>query len=190
MSQLSRIQTTVRALIDDLTQTNNGETFTIATAGSSTVLTLGEPNIIAISSVTLNGVALSAATYALSGSKLTVTTTLAVNDVIVVVYTYYAKYSNSEIKSYLDGAFAYLSINNIGNFTIDESTTDKITPILTEKQERLTALITAILIKPLKSSYRTSTISVTYPEKLSKEEKIKQVIADYTFDKFGIFKIT
>ena len=188
MAILSRIQNSVRALIEDLTETHEGDTFTIASAASSATLTLSESNVIAISSVTKNGSSYSSDNYSLSGNELSINASVAVNDVFVVKYTYYSMYSNSEIKSYLEGTFAYLSINRVGNFVIDDAATDEISPIPTPKQERLIALVTAILIKPLESSYRTATVSITYPEKYSKEEKIRRAIADYS-QNIGVFDI-
>lgn len=183
--QTSRIYASIRGLISDLSTTHNGDSFTIATAGSSTVLQLSKLNPIAITSVTKNGTTVSAGSYSLSGNLLTLTTTLSVNDVIIVKYTYYSMYSNTELKEYVRASFSYISVAGIKNFTLDEATTDEISPIPSEREEQLIALITSILIKPLQSQYRSSIISIAYPEKMSKDEKIEKAIWKYGYDRVG-----
>lgn len=185
MSVISRIYASTRGLVGDLSTTHNGDSFLIATAGSSTIIQLSKLNPIAITSVTKNGTVVSSGSYSLSGNLLTLTTTLSVNDTIIVKYTYYPMYSNTELKEYVRASLSYISVAGVKDFTLDEVTTDEITPIPTEREEQLIALVTSILIKPLQTSYRSSIISISYPEKMSKDEKIEKAIWKYGYDRVG-----
>jgi len=172
MSAISRITNKIRGLVDDLSQSTT-ETFTYS---SSSVFTLGETGI-SITSVEINGTETSGYSFSTTTNKITISATLATDDVITVKYTFYAQYTNNQIYDYIDAALVYLSTYDINDFRFVDDTSFH--PYPTEKEENLIALITAILIKPNYSQYRTATVNVTYPRTKSKEEKIQDALGYY-----------
>ena len=186
MSHVSRLTTKIRALIDDLSATMT-DTFYYT---NSSTFTLTEENSIAEVSTEVNG-----NTSGITGTLDTSTNTVAVTghsfssgDAVVIQYTYYPMYSDTEIEDYTDASLVYLSISGIGNFRLNQ-TSDEITPYPSEKEENLIALITAIIIKPNFKSYRTATIRYDTPNKMSKEEKIAEAITRFKAFPRGLFDI-
>ena len=172
MSSITRIIDKTRSLINDLEQSNLDSFIYV----NSSIFTLGE-TANSITFVEINGVTTSSYSFNSSTNKITISASLTANDVVVIKYTYYAKYSDTEIKSYIDGALSHISINGIKNFMIESGL--RFYPYPTESEENLIAIITAILMKPLFNSYRTATVSVSFPERQSKEEKIADIIGRF-----------
>lgn len=182
--QLTRITQSTRAILGDSSQTSSSS-FLIPTAVSTTALTLPEVNTNTITLVTQNGVTLATNKYSLTGNILTITNTIPANAVIIVTFTYYAQRSDSEIKDAIRGALSYLAVAGAGNILLDDPVTGEFTPYLKLRQELVISMIAAIILKPLQASYRTSIMFVTFPEKMSKDQKIYDVIAKSNFCKVG-----
>ena len=181
MSAITRIITKTRALVDDLEKTTTESNIYT----SSSIFTLGETGN-SIVSVEINGVASSDYTFSTTTNKVTITANLTANDTVVIQYKYYSQFSDTEIKGYVEGALTYISLYGIKNFYLESAL--RLYPYPTEKEENLISLITAILIKPNYSRYRTATVSVEYPRNKSKEEKITEAIGYYKHsDSHGIF---
>lgn len=185
MSSITRILTKTRGLIDDLEQTTT-ESFTVV---SSEIFELGEIAN-SIVQVEVDGDT-SGVVYTLSTTtnKVTVSSpNLVANDIVKIKYKYYAKYTDTEIKSYIEGAFSYISIHGVNNFYIESAL--RIYPYPTEEEENLISIVTSILIGANYSRYRTSTVSIDYPKTKSKKEQIAEVIGYYKHCRnLGIFFI-
>lgn len=178
----------VRNLIADNEVTNGVDVFTYESSTSSKVFTLTESNISAASIVVYkNGVVWASSNYSynLNTGKLTVTGTLTAGDSLEVNYTYYTKYSDSEITGYIKAALTYLCVERYETFTVESG--DVLDPEPTEAQEHLIALVASILIKGSIKSYRTPEISITFNDNDSLELKIRKAIRQ--FDKaFGVME--
>jgi len=184
---LSRIMNKIRTLVGDLL-TDNTDYFVY---GSSATFTLSESNIESVSEVLINGEALgSGESYSFDddNNRVTVSATLYANDVVSIKYNYYPQYSDTELKSYIDGAFTYISNYGIENFRFDDDKSE-IYPYPSEKQENLIALVTAILMKPNYTRYRTATVNIEYPRSKSIEEKIEETITRYKTGSHNFFEV-
>ena len=117
-------------------------------------------------------------TYDDDTNKFTVTGTLVACDTVEVTYSYYEKYSDTELKGYIRSALYYLSNERYKVFTAESD--DILFPTATEDEENLIAVIASIIIIPPIKGYKTSEINISFPENLSKDDKIKQVIRQFS----------
>ena len=169
---IETIRNKVRALVGDFIATS----LEIFTYSNSPIFTLEEENIQEIAEVSLNDVILESGDYSFDSStnKITLSISgLSSGDIIKINYTYY-KYSNTEIDGYIKGAIIWMSIFDINQKDYEVENGD-IYPIPTNQETDLMAIIASILIKPNFSEYRLPNITVKYPEKFSKEEKIERL---------------
>jgi len=173
----------VRALIEDFLRKGK-ELFSY---DSDNIFPLTENNIIEDSGeVYRNGIKMTSG-YSIdyNVNKVTITDSLDVGDNVEIRYNYYLHYSDTEIQEYINGALIYLSINNIGAQAF-EIISGEIYPTPKDRQRRLIAIISAILIKPNLSSYVTPDFSIRFTTNESKDVKIKKTIRDYK-RRLGIF---
>ena len=148
---------------------------------TSKVFTLTEANIDVTSLACYkNGTLWAAANYSYSATtgKVTVTGTLTAGDVLEFVYNAYAKYSDNELRGYIRAALGYLAIEKYKTFVSRSDNT--IYPTPTENEEYLISFISAVLIKGAISSYKTPEITVNFNDKMSKEDKIRQAIRQFS----------
>ena len=156
---------------------------------TSKVFTLTEPNIDVTTLVCYkNGAAFLAVTsgpspvtnwtYSAVTGKVTVITALVAGDILEFVYNAYAKYSDNELRGYIRAALGYLSVEKYKTFVAKSD--NLIAPTPTEAEEYLIAFIAAVIIKGSIGSYKTPEISITFNDKMSKEEKIKQAIRQFS----------
>ena len=170
----------LRNLIEDNLITTGRDVFTFEASTSSKIFTLTEANI---SSATIivykNGVvwASSNYTYSTTTGKLTVTGTLTAGDSLEIVYSFYAKYSDSELRGFIKAAITYLAVEKYGTFAVKSD--DVIFPTPNESEENLLALIASILIKGDIVSYRTPELTMSFERGLSKEKKIKKFVRQF-----------
>jgi hypothetical protein len=183
MNDLTSIAVTTRTLVNDDEQTGND----VFVYTSSSVFTLTEKNVNAISSVMVNGTE-SGVTYTedLATSRVSITSNLNVDDVVDITYTCYSNYSTSEIYGYIKSAIVHLCVNNGGTFTLDGT---DIYPEPTASESNLIALVASILIDPKNISYRMPDIAVSVPKDLNTNDKIRKVIAIYKKDSTGLMFI-
>lgn len=170
----------LRNLILDGLHTDGKDSFTYESATSSKIFTLTEANVSATTIVVQkNGVVWAATNYSYSSTtgQITVTGTLTAGDALLVVYSYYAKYSDTELQGFIGAAISYLSVCKYGCFAIRPPTL--IFPTPTEDEENLIAVIAAILIKGDVVSYRTPEINVYFEKGDSKEVKIRKFIRQF-----------
>ncbi len=167
----------IRALIEDLSESNT-EVFTYTT---SAIFTLAEPNIIAISEVTKNGVALGDSDYSFSATtnKVTVTATLAADDEIEINSTCYLKYSETELREFIRAALIYCSLWGTKDFELEDDGDDSYTfePTPNQKELDMIALVTSIIIKPNYTKYELKGVVVMeFPKNIDKDSKIRKTI--------------
>ena len=169
-----------RDLIGDNLITTGRDVFIYESITSSKIFTLTEANITASTIVVYkNGVLWAGTNYSYSATtgKLTVTGTLVAGDSLEVDYSYYAKYSDTELQGQIRSAISYLSVEKYGTFAV--KTDNIIFPTPTAGEENLIALIAAILIKGDLVGYRTPELIMTFERGDSKEKKIKKFVRQF-----------
>ena len=170
----------LRNLIGDNLITTGRDVFTFESITSSKIFTITESNVSAASIIVLkNGVVWAASNYSYSATtgKITVTGTLAAGDSLEVDYSYYQKYSDTELQGFIKGAISYLAVGKYGTFAVKSDSI--IFPTPTEAEENLLALIASILIKGDVTHYRTPEITINFEKSDSKEKKIYKIITQF-----------
>jgi len=177
---LSRIKTKVRSLVGDTEKTTN-EPFEYT---GSNVFTLTESNVTEVTKVTIDGNELGSGesfTFDSETNTVTVTATLTSGQVITIYYKYQC-FSDTELEAFITSSLIQLSVNKYLRegepYRMEESSgeVNTIYPTPDEKDENLIAFVASILIKPNYSQYRLPTLSISYPVKLCKDEKITRAI--------------
>ncbi len=169
-----------RNIIEDNLITTGRDVFTFESSSSSKIFTLTENNVSVSSIIVLkNGVVWSASNYNYSSTtgKLTVTGSLSAGDSLEVDYSYYNKYSDSEIRGHIKASISYLSVEKYKTFAVKSD--NIIFPTPTESEENLIAVISSILIKGSIRSYKTPELTITFLENESKEAKIRHSINQF-----------
>jgi len=97
-------------------------------------------------------------------------------------FGYYAKYSDSELTSYIESTLAYFVQKRYKKLFVMNSNDEIITynginP--TKNEEMIIARITAIMIEPQNVNIRTKGMSISAVENMSKSEQIDRVFADW-----------
>lgn len=168
---LDNIITKIRALIEDLGETNT-EAFEYTT---SKVFTLLEDKKVTIVKVRKNDLPLaSGETYSYDDdtAEITIVADLITKDIITVQYTNY-KYSDSELKEYIRASLVWLSIFSYceGDYELE---TDDIVPTPSNKTLDLISIIASILINPDWVKKRVDGVStVDYPRTMTKNKQIE-----------------
>jgi hypothetical protein len=171
----------IRDLVGDGLITNGNDTFEYI---SSKVFTLTSPNAdVDTIKVYKNGtlVASSNYTYDSNTAMLSYTGTIVVGNIIQITYSYYTKYSDNELASYLRNALYYLGVVQYKTFTIESG--DLLSPTPSVNEESLIAIVASILMKGNIRSYRTPEISITFGDEsggsLSIDQKIRQLVSQF-----------
>ena len=176
---LESIITKIRALVTDNSQ-SGFETFIYTT---SPIFTIAQNNL-TIVKVLLDGNVTTDYTFDTVTNKITITATgLETSFVIEVDYTYF-KYSNTELDGYIRSALVFLSVySKDDNFEFElegESAGDsEVVPTMDSHTGDLVSLVASILIKPSYISYKLPNLTVTYPVKMPKEERIEKLIGKF-----------
>lgn len=178
---LDKIITKIRALIEDAAQSD----FELFEYTDFAFFPLCE-DVISVTSVLKNGVELSSGDYNFdtTTNKLEVTASLTSGDKIEVRYTYY-KYSEAELKRFVNNACIWISVNKYRDFDFDLDNEDFFTTPTNDECD-LIALVASVLIKPNYQKYSLPNKSVTYPRRTTKEEKIRKIINNFK-SSLGIF---
>jgi hypothetical protein len=168
----------IRALVEDF-PTNDVEVFNYT---NSNIWTIRQQNINDILKVLVNGSELQSGSdysFDTETNKLTIIGgTFELNDIIEVDFNF-SKYSDSVLKEYIRAALTWLSIYDYSTDTYKLRSDDVIVPDLSEPENKtsdLICIVTSILIKPNYMHYRTPNFAVNYPNKMSQEEKIREII--------------
>ena len=171
-----------RALSEDMLN-HSVEVFTYS---NSPIWTLAEPHIFAITQVLLNGNTLISGqgfSWNPVSNKITFTgIDFVTTDVIEVDYSF-TKYSDTEIMEYIRAALVWLSIYDYSTDTFHLRTDGIIVPTPEPKTLDLVCIIASILIKPNYIHYRMPNLAINYPNKMTQEEKIRDII---TYFKRGV----
>ena len=182
----------IRALIEDNLKADGIESWDFDYELKEKLIRLSEANVDEDSiAVKKNGVVWDDDNYSFNADTAEITIaessgeTLEVGDNLLVSFSYYAKYSETELESYVRAAITTLSTENYSpTFKLTNAT---LFPTATESQENLIAVVAAILIKPNLRAYRTADLQIQYNEGLSKEKKISRLVmvAKKTFGVLG-----
>jgi hypothetical protein len=170
----------LRNLIGDNLITTGRDVFTFESITSSKIFTITESNVSAASIIVLkNGVVWAASNYSYSATtgKITVTGTLTAGDSLEVDYSYYQKYSDTELQGFISAAISYLVVERYKCFAIKPP--DIIFPTPNESEENLIAVIASILIKGDITHYRTPELTINFEKSDSKEKKIHKFIRQF-----------
>jgi hypothetical protein len=182
-NQISTIARLVRALLKDRLQIDGRDTYIFQGSGSFT-LTEDYPSSATIK-VYKNGTLLSTGySYNASTNIVTISAIMATNDIILITYSFYDKYSDSEITDYIESSLCYF--NQYGyrkTFKLNDARTDVLTidgtnPTIKECYE--IAIITSINIDPQNIEIRTKDFTVTAMEKESKSDLIGKAMMQFT----------
>ena len=179
MDMVTGILLKIRSLTNDLSKPDS-ENFVYT---NSKIFTIIEPSIISVTKVEKNGADLGVSNWSYSSAtnQVTITSVLASGDIVEIFYTYY-KRSNTELKEFIRGALAWISIYSIeGESDYEYESDDTISPTPPNKTADLIAIISAILINPDYNRYSLPTISVIYNNRISKEDKIEKLINRFRF---------
>jgi hypothetical protein len=177
-----------RNIIEDNLITTGRDVYTYESTAFSKIFTLTEANISAATIIVYkNGVVWANTNYSYSSTtgKLTVTGTLTPGDSLEINYSYYTKYSDTELQGFIKSAIIYISVEKYGTFAIKSD--NIIFPTPNEGEENLIALIAGILIKGDVISYRTPELSIVFERGDSKEKKIKKIIRQFK-KTYGVLK--
>jgi hypothetical protein len=177
MDTLAEMRQTIRALIQDFVKKDT-EVFEYETGDY--VFTLQESNISEIVSVSINNVALESGQWSYSDGEITIADEsgiLSSGDIVSVKYTY-TKYSDTELDEYIRASLSYINVIDNVNYKVDS---DDIYPTPDSKMEHLICLIVAIMIKPNYTTYRLPNLTVSYPTKLDKDEKIQKLVDRFKY---------
>lgn len=169
-----------------------GDTATVSVTSDAAALPLGAKIVTKLTDNTFTVVGLNAgassgtctytivANYAYSSTtgKVTVTGNLTAGDVLEFIYNAYAKYSDNELRGYIRSAFGYLSMEKYKTFVARADNT--IYPTPSQAEVYLISFIASVIIKGSISSYKTPEISITFNDKVSKEDKIRQVVRQFS----------
>lgn len=182
-NQLSTIRRLVRAHLKDRLSPHGRDTYIFAGSASFT-LTEDYPDSTTIV-VYKNGTVLSSGwSYNSSTNILTISALLATNDIILITYSFYDKYSESEITDYIESSlcyfaqFGYRKLFKLNDARDAVLTIDGVNPTAKECYE--ISIITAINIDPKNIEIRTKDFTVTAEEKESKSDLIGKAMMQFT----------
>lgn len=121
-------------------------------------------------------------TYNSATNKVTILTTLVKNDDILIVYSYYDKYSDTELLSFIRANLVqFVSHKYDKYFYVNDSeeivTYDGVNP--TPQEANIIALVTAIDIDPKNITVKTRDFTITPEQSKSKSEQIDDVFASW-----------
>jgi hypothetical protein len=177
------IERLVRALLKDRLSTLGRDSY-IFQGSANFTLTEDFPSSATIK-VYKNGTLLSTGySFNASTNILTISSMLATNDIIVITYSFYDKYSSAEILDYIESSFLYF--NQFGyrkTFKLNDArtevlTVDGINPTVKECYQ--IAVVSSICIDPENIEIRTKDFTVTATNKDSKIELIQHALMQFT----------
>lgn len=169
-----------------------GDTATISVTSDAAALTLGAKIVTKLTADTFTVVGLNTGassgtcsytvianySYNSDNGKVTVTGNLTAGQVLEFTYDAHLKYSDNELRGYIRSAFGYLSMEKYKTFVSRSDNTVYPTP--SQDEIYLISFIASVLIKGSISSYKTPELSVTFNDRASKEDKIRQVIRQFS----------
>jgi len=119
-------------------------------------------------------------------SPVTSGVSLVSGDTIDINYSYYNKYSDNEIRGYIESALLKIAEHDYKKIFQWNTSSEAVQSINdfdpTKKEEYMIALITAVLIDPKNVSIRTKEFSITAAENKSISDQIADII--FRFNNF------
>lgn len=178
----NNIITTIRGLIKDLLNASgrNGYQY-----DSDTSFKLSSDRVSA-STITVyrNGTDITSAnwSYNANTNKVTITSTLVSQDSIIITYSFYEKYSDTEITNYIKSNLAqFTRYRYFKHFYMTDAnevvSLNEDNPTLQEGN--LISLVTAIDIDPQNIEIKTRDFSITPSENKSKSEQISELVRGF-----------
>jgi len=175
------IITTIRGIVKDIQKTDGRDAFEY---GTDTTFKLSKSYISSSGmKVYKNGTELTTGwSYNSTTNRVTITASLTSGDDIIITYSYYEKFSDTELTSYIKANLAWFTRRRYKkhfymNSNDEVVTLDGINP--TEEEGNIIAIITAIDIDPKNFRIRTPDFTIEAEETKSKSEQINEV-----FDQF------
>ena len=168
-----------------------GDVVTITTSSNTTALPLALYTVTKLTDNTFTVVGINAivtsgtCTYTITANysystvtgKITIIGTLAAGDSLEIDYSYYTKYSDTELAGYIKAAISHLSVEKYKTFAVKDD--NIIFPTPTELEENLIAIVASILVKGSIVSYRTPEFTITFERGDSIEKKIKKITRQF-----------
>jgi hypothetical protein len=182
-NSVSTILRLVRSLLKDRLNSTGRDSY-IFLGSASFTLTEDYPSSSTIKVYKNGSPLLSGWSYNVSTNILTISSLLATNDIILICYSYYDKYSDSELTDYLECAlarfaqFGYKKLFKLNDARTDVLTIDGINPDAKESYQ--IAIITSIETDSQNIEIRTKDFTVTAMEKESKSELISRALNQFT----------
>ena len=182
-NSVSTILRLVRSLLKDRLNITGRDSY-IFLGSASFTLTEDYPSSSTIKVYKNGSPLLSGWSYNSSTNILTISAILATNDIILICYSYYDKYSDSELTDYLECAlarfsqFGYKKLFKLNDARTDVLTIDGINPDAKESYQ--IAIITSIETDSQNIEIRTKDFTVTAMEKESKSELIARALNQFT----------
>mgnify|MGYP001198436109 FL=1 len=180
---VSTILRITRSFLKDNLRSDGRDSYIFQGSGSFT-LTEDYPSSSTIK-VYKNGTIMSSGySYNASTNILTVSAILATNDIILVTYSYFDKYSDAELLGYLECALAdfsrygYRKTFRLNDARTEVITIDGVNPDAKECYQL--AIITAIETDAMNIEIRTKDFTVTATEKESKSDLIGKAMTQFT----------
>lgn len=183
MANTDTIRNYIRGLIDDELKSDGRDTYQYE---SDNRFTLSEPFVDSNTiSVFKNGTLLTSGvdyTYDSTNNQIVISASLTLNDIILITYSYYAKYSDSEILNYIESALCYFVQYRYKKvFTIDEDYNVVANPGVnpTTAELQFIAIICALLIEPSNVQISTKEFNVKAKEFKSRSDLIAEAFRQF-----------
>ena len=178
----SDIITLIRGLIKDLLNSSGRDGFTYDSDAS---FKLSSSRVSASTIIVyVNGTDITSSnwTYNSDTNKVTITSSLTAEDDVIITYSFYEKYSDSEITSYIKSNLVrFTQFRYKKTFYVNDSneivTLNGVNP--TRSEGDLIALITSIDIDPQNIDIRTRDFQITATENKGKSELIRDAFNSF-----------
>jgi hypothetical protein len=176
------IITKIRGLIKDLQKSTGQNVFEYDTDAS---FKLNNPRVDSSTIIVyVNGTDITDSnwTYNSDTNKVTITSSLTKGDSIIITFSYYERYSDTEIQSYISANLTRFTEYQYPKRFYMNSSNEVVTQNganPTEKEGDVIARITAVDIDPKNVTLRTNDFTVSAEEKESKSEQIRRVMSRF-----------
>lgn len=180
---VSFIKGLIRTLVEDSLNTK-GRDVRVYKGSSSFTLSEDYPDSSSIK-VYVNGVQLTSGwSYNSATNIVTITSSLSTDDIIIITYSFYCKYSDTEIVNHIEASFVYFSQFGYRKTFLLNSGRDEVWsingdfPTLNEAYQ--IAIISAIVIDPKNVNIKTKEFSLTAKEDKGQTELIGDAFQQFT----------
>jgi len=176
------IITLIRGLIKDLLNVSGRNVFEYDSDNSFKLSTVRVSSSSII--VYVNGVDITSLNWSYNSdtNKVTISSLLSAGDTIMITYSFYEKYSDTEIISYIQSNLVRFTQKKYKKRFYMNSSNEIVTDNgenPTREEGDLIAIVTAIDIDPQNIEIKTRDFSITPAEKLSKSEQMQEVFAQF-----------